>query len=105
MAMGLAMGGRVLGDSPVYMDSIVFNTDTAGIGYIDGLGHFVTVNDDFNGTLVTKSIRASDGAAEYVFHGDLNLSGLRNGSAPFVEFIGSRSASLVVMNNADLSGV
>ena len=75
---------------PVQAASITINTDILTLNGLAG-------GAEFRGTGFTTGFR-SDGAAVFTFSGDLNLAG------DTVNFTGSRAASFLVLNNADLSG-
>ncbi len=72
--------------------SVTIHTDNLKI-FING----VDVGSSFNGTTFSTAVRSSDGAAQFTFHGDLDLAGQS------VTFVGSRGASLIAENNADLA--
>lgn len=74
--------------------SVVINTDSFAI-QIDGT---TLTNGRFKGTSYTTGIRSRDGAAQFLFRGNLDLAG------DSVTFKGSRGASLIVQNNANLTG-
>ncbi len=74
--------------------NVVINTDSFAI-QIDGT---TITNGRFKGTSYTTGIRSRDGAAQFLFRGNLDLAG------DSVTFEGSRGASLIVQNNANLTG-
>ena len=73
--------------------AITINTDTLTIS-----DNGVLISGSLNGTSFSTGFRPSDGAAQFIFQGDLNLAG------EAVTFVGSRAASFVVTNNANLVG-
>ena len=83
LACALQSGSRVL-----WAETIFFNTDNLTLNGISG--------GTFNGTPFIAQVD-SRGAAQFLFQGDLNLTG------DTLAFVGSRGASIIVGGNADLS--
>ncbi|MGE0482697.1 MAG: hypothetical protein AB7Q81_01010 [Gammaproteobacteria bacterium] len=77
--------------TPAQAAVITFDTTALTIDGVAGGGAF-------RGTGFTTAVRAGDGAAVFVFHGDLDLAGDE------VRFVGNRGVSLQVMNDARLAG-
>jgi len=77
-----------------YGANVIINTDSLALK-INGA---TITNGKFKGTSYTTGIRSSDGVAQFLFQGDLDLAG------DSVTFEGSRGASFIVQNNADLTG-